>query len=92
MQEINDGNRKLPFWDDVLRKLKNYRYMRNMYVHDVDTSQYDICTKEDIVWLDKFYNSIMETTYPIAYYTIIKKAEKLSARIKNKPITQIYAY
>lgn len=37
MQEINDGNRKLPFWDDVLRKLKNYRYMRNMYVHDVDT-------------------------------------------------------
>ena len=91
MQEINDGNRKLPFWDDVLRKLKNYRYMRNMYVHDVDTSQYDICTKEDIVWLDKFYNSIMETTDPLAEYRRMKKAEKRSASMKKKPITQIDA-
>ena len=91
MQEINDGNRKLPFWDDVLRKLKNYRYIRNMYVHDVDTSQYDICTKEDIVWLDKFYNSIMETTDPLAEYRRMKKAEKRSASMKKKPITQIDA-
>ena len=77
--------------DDVLRKLKNYRYMRNMYVHDVDTSQYDICTKEDIVWLDKFYNSIMETTDPLAEYRRMKKAEKRSASMKKKPITQIDA-
>ena len=30
MQEINDGNRKLPFWDDVLRKLKNYTRCRHI--------------------------------------------------------------
>lgn len=88
MQEINDGNRKVPSWDMVLRKLKNYRYIRNKYVHEVNTSQYDICMKEDIVWLDNFYKSIMKTTDPLAEYQRMKKPGKCSVNANKKPITR----
>ena len=47
MKEVNDGNRYVPLWNKTLYKLKHYRYIRNNYVHEVGTSQYDICTRDD---------------------------------------------
>ena len=52
MKEVNDGNRYVPLWNKTLYKLKHYRHIRNNYVHEVGTSQYDICTRDDIEWLN----------------------------------------
>lgn len=68
MKEINDGNRYVPLWNETLYKLKHYRYIRNNYVHEVGTSQYDICTADDIEWLNNFYKEIIQTTDPLAQY------------------------
>lgn len=68
MKEVNDGNRYVPLWNKTLYKLKHYRHIRNNYVHEVGTSQYDICTRDDIEWLNNFYKEIMKTTDPLARY------------------------
>ena len=43
-------------WNETLNKLKNYRHIRNAYTHDVGTSYTDICTQEDVEWLQSFYD------------------------------------
>ena len=94
MEEINDGNRYVPLWKESLYKLKHYRYVRNTYVHEVGTSQNDICTPDDIEWLNNFYKEIMQTTDPLAQYRRKKnlyrnKAVKSSKSIEKQGETRM---
>ncbi len=64
-------------WNEDLKKLKHYRWIRNQIVHNPDFSE-DSCTDEDVRWIDNFYNRIMRQTDPLALY-------REATKPKNKP-------
>ena len=66
-------------WNETLNKLKNYRHIRNAYTHDVGTSYTDICTQEDVEWLQSFYDKLMSAQDPISLYTQKKQASSKTA-------------
>lgn len=66
-------------WNETLNKLKNYRHIRNAYTHDVGTSYTDICTQEDVEWLQSFYDKLMSAQDPISLYTLKKQASSKTA-------------
>lgn len=68
MQNIPDGFRYVKNWDNYLKQLKHYRWMRNKIAHDPDFTEENTCTPEDEQWLDNFYASIMNQTDPLALY------------------------
>lgn len=70
-------------WNETLNKLKNYRHIRNSYTHDVGTSYSDICSQEDIEWLQGFYDKLMYAQDPISLYMQKKQAS-------SKPVTREY--
>lgn len=63
-------------WDATLRKLKEYRHIRNAYVHEVGTSDLEICGEEDINWLKGFYEDIMQRRDPLAQYRSVLEQNK----------------
>lgn len=72
MYEHTEGDRYVSDWKAVLTRLKQYRHIRNSYAHEVGTTGYDICTVDDILWLNIFYQRILRRDDPLAiYYNII---------------------
>lgn len=55
-------------WDEDLKQLKRYRWVRNQIVHEPDCSEENMCDPEDADWLDDFYDRIMNQTDPLALY------------------------
>lgn len=68
-------------WDDDLRQLKHYRWVRNQIAHDPDCSEENMCEPDDIKWLDDFRQRIMNQTDPLAMY---RKATQQKAQSKNQ--------
>lgn len=68
MKNISDGDRWVINWNEDLKNLMDYRQIRNQYVHEIETSYSDICTEEDIKWLNGFYQRILKTFDPLALY------------------------
>lgn len=56
-------------WDDDLKQLKHYRWVRNRIVHEPDCSEQSMCQPSDTVWLDNFYLRVMNQTDPLALYS-----------------------
>ena len=55
-------------WDDDLKQLKHYRWVRNQIAHDPDCSEENMCEPDDSKWLDDFRKRIMNQTDPLAMY------------------------
>ena len=55
-------------WDDDLKQLKHYRWVRNQIVHEPDCSEDNMCDAGDAEWIDTFYSRIMNQTDPLAMY------------------------
>ena len=55
-------------WDDDLKRLKHYRWVRNQIAHEPDCSEENMCEPSDVVWIDVFYSRIMNQTDPLAMY------------------------
>ena len=73
MQRIFDGPYYVKSWNDDLKQLKHYRWIRNQIVHEPTCTEAAMCVPEDTAWLDGFYTRIMEQTDPLAlYYKAIK--------------------
>lgn len=53
------------WWDDY-KRLKHYRYVRNRLVHDDDAFESDLCSLEDIQWLESFSRRIMSENDPLS--------------------------
>lgn len=79
MSRIGGATWGVQGWNDTLNKLKNYRHIRNAYTHDVGTSYTDICTQEDVEWLQSFYDKLMSAQDPISLYTLKKQASSNTA-------------
>ena len=56
-------------WDDDLKQLKHYRWVRNQIAHEFDCIEQHMCVPSDTVWLDDFYSRIMNQTDPPALYS-----------------------
>lgn len=76
-------------WDDDLKKLKHYRWIRNQIVHEPGYSEQNLCTPDDTEWIDNFYERIMNQTDPLALYQQARKSKgkKQSDKVKNSDNT-----
>ena len=81
MEKTPRGAFLVPHWNEDLKKLKHYRWVRNKITHDPNCDETNMCQTDDALWLDQFYNRIMNQTDPLALY---RKATRPIARTKSK--------
>lgn len=55
-------------WENDLKQLKHYRWIRNQIVHEPDCYEETMCEAGDNEWLDDFYDRIINQTDPLAMY------------------------
>ncbi len=55
-------------WNNDLKQLKHYRWIRNQIVHDPNCSEENMCDATDIIWVNGFYSRIIKQTDP--HFTI----------------------
>lgn len=68
-------------WNDDLKQLKHYRWIRNQIVHDPECHEESMFESNDVLWLDNFYSRIINQTDPLALY---EKAVKLRQSRKSQ--------
>lgn len=68
MQNTPYGTYYVPSWNEDLKKLKHYRWVRNQIAHDPDCDEGNMCDPSDALWLEDFYSRIMNQTDPLALY------------------------
>ena len=81
---------RVPGWNDDLKLLKQYRWIRNQIVHDPNCSEENMCDPEDALWLDDFHSRIMNQTDPLALYR--KATQSRSASVPCKQTTEPYTH
>lgn len=69
MVNTSRGSYYVRGWDDDLKQLKHYRWVRNKIAHEPDCTEENMCEPGDAVWLDNFYSRIMNQTDPLALYS-----------------------
>jgi hypothetical protein len=55
-------------WNDDLKKLKHYRWVRNKITHEPGYNEDNMCEPSDTCWLDDFYLRIMNQNDPLTLY------------------------
>ena len=93
MQNRPRGSYLVRGWDDDLKQLKHYRWVRNQIVHEPDCSEDNMCDVGDAEWIDTFYSRIMDQTDPLAMYrkaTAPRPAAKPVQR--NQTVQPQYTY
>ena len=68
MSNIPMGSRFVTKWDEDLKKLKHYKWVRNQISHDPDCTENNMCEPDDAQWLDNFRSRIMAANDPLALY------------------------
>lgn len=69
-------------WEDTLKKLKYYRYIRNQIAHDDYASEESLISEDDIRWLEQFYSDLLNTRDPLALRA--KKERQIKAAAAQK--------
>ena len=62
------GSRYVKSWNEDLKQLKHYRWVRNQIVHEPGYTEANMCNRGDIQWINSFYSRIMSTSDPLALY------------------------
>ena len=55
-------------WESDYKNLKHYRWVRNQIAHVPGCTESNMCQPEDIIWLQDFYDRIMEQSDPLSLY------------------------
>ena len=76
------GSYYVKTWDEDLKNLKHYRWVRNQISHEPGCTEQNMCEPSDTLWLDEFYSRIMSQEDPLALYY---KATRPSPKIKSTP-------
>lgn len=80
------NHRFIDNWDRDYKKLKHVRWIRNQLAHEVGTLRSDICTKDDLGWVQSFYDKILNGSDPL---TVVRKAKmKKVSCIKQQPLAR----
>ena len=70
-------------WENDLKQLKHYRWIRNQIVHEPDCYEETMCEAGDDEWLDDFYERIINQTDPLALYLKSSKVNPLTKTQKE---------
>ena len=89
MLNLPRGTYLVTGWNEYLKTLKHYRWVRNRIVHDPGCTEENMCDPGDAVWLDNFYSRIINRTDPLALY---RKATRPRPVQKPKPASAAYTY
>ena len=84
------GARYVAGWNEDLRKLKHYRWVRNQIVHEPDCDEEDLCDPGDADWLDGFYDRIMNQKDPLALYRRAVQPKLSPAPRRPAPQPQVH--
>lgn len=63
-----NGSFYVKTWEEDLKKLKHYRWVRNQISHEPSCNEFNMCEPGDALWLDNFYARIMHQTDPLSLY------------------------
>lgn len=87
------GARYVSEWDDDLKQLKHYRWVRNQIVHDPSCTEENMCEYGDAEWLDNFRSRIMSANDPLAQYRKARNPQPTQKpRQTNTPEPRTYTY
>ena len=75
-------------WENDLKQLKHYRWIRNQIVHEIDCFEETMCEDGDDEWLDDFYERIINQTDPLAMYLQATKPHPVAKSTQNHEPTQ----
>ena len=75
MSKLTSASYYVSSWDDDLKQLKHYRWIRNKIVHDPNCTEENMCEYEDAKWLDNFYSRVISRTDPLALYYKIRNSQ-----------------
>lgn len=87
MFNIPNGSYYVRTWNEDLKKLKHYRWVRNKISHEPDCTEQNMCGPEDTLWINDFYSRIMNGTDPLTLYY---KATRTPAAVKPSPTQKQY--
>lgn len=91
MELKRNGESCVPGWKADYQSLKRYRYVRNQIAHENYADEKNMCSGEDVIWLENFYQRVMNQTDPLALY--YKKNKPLNVSGSTKPrVTQVPPY
>ncbi len=76
MISYSNGYYHVSVWNEDLRHLKHYRWIRNQIVHEPDCTEENMCNSYDIQWLDDFYSRIISGNDPLALYRKVKSQRR----------------
>lgn len=62
----SQGHMRVACWEKDYKQLKKMRWIRNRLVHETNSFQENIITREDIEWLKNFRTRIMECKDPFS--------------------------
>ena len=80
-------------WDNDLKQLNHYRWIRNQIAHEPECTEQNMCTPNDAMWLDNFYSRIMNQTDPLALYSKATKPRPAQKSAQaHKPESPTYTY
>ena len=71
IEEMNNtplGARYVLGWDEDLKRLKHYKWVRNQIAHDPGCTEENMCEYGDAQWLDNFRSRIMSANDPLTLY------------------------
>lgn len=95
MLKIPNGAFYVTGWNEDLKKLKHYRWIRNQISHEPGCTEQNMCEPSDTDWLDNFYKRIMNQTDPLALYYQATKSRKMQQSHKpqtyNEPLNETYS-
>lgn len=75
MLNIPQGAYYVDGWDNDLKQLKRYRWIRNKIVHEPGYTEENMCEYGDALWLENFYSRIMNATDPLSLYHKKKRTQ-----------------
>lgn len=78
-------------WDNDLKQLKHYRWVRNQIAHEPGCSEENMCNTSDAFWLDNFYLRIMNQSDPLALYYQATKPQTVQQSYKVQQPQQTYS-
>lgn len=80
-------------WENDLKQLKHYRWIRNQIVHEPDCYEETMCEAGDDEWLDDFYERIINQTDPLAMYRKATRPQPAAKSAQNHEPAQLqYTY
>ncbi|MCI8589853.1 MAG: hypothetical protein HFE77_03985 [Clostridiales bacterium] len=68
MEQITTGSYYVKSWNSDYQQLKHYRHIRNQIAHETYANEENMCSDEDIEWLEDFYQRIINQNDPLALY------------------------